>query len=117
MDESPLAQLIIKELTIWVRNNLKLKDAITVKNLQSLFLMEFPFELTIDLTRFEKDYYNQVFAYKAGQINIDAFVKKVCLIIRDTIKNHKKNELKFSFQIKNKIRKARRIIFIHPNYK
>jgi hypothetical protein len=87
----------------WIEDNPKLKDKITPHNLKYLFEFHNRRGLSIDLCRFDKAYYNEVFyppEYKKGMI--DEFVRKVCAIIKFTLVSMGKDKVHITVTVRHK---------------
>jgi hypothetical protein len=87
-------EAMLKDLREWIWNNDKLRHKITRHNLQYLFEMDKQRGLSIDLRRFEPEYYRQVF-YPPEEKKpfIDEFVRKICEVIRKSLNNSGKEDL------------------------
>jgi hypothetical protein len=97
-------ELVQKDLTAWVWNNQKLSNKITQHNLLYLFEFDPKRGLSIDLRRFEPEYYREVFyPPKEKKAYIDEFVRKVCLIIRKSLKDAGKPEVNITITVRHMV--------------
>ncbi len=93
-----------KALMFWVWNNKKMLHKITPHNLKFLFEFDKQRGLSIDLRRFEPDYYNEVFfPPRKKNKNIDEFTRKVCLIISQNLKQLGKQEISITITVRHMV--------------
>lgn len=93
-----------KDLTDWVWNNKKLMHKITRHNLKYLFEFHPNRGLSIDLRRFELDFYLEVFyPPEAKKKNIDEFVRKVCMVIGRNLKHGDRPDLTITISVSHMI--------------
>ena len=97
-------ELLQKDLCDWVWNNEKLRHKITQHNLKYLFEFHPNRGLSIDLRRFELDYYEAVF-YPAGirKNNIDEFVRKVCVVISESLNRAGRADLTITITVRHMV--------------
>lgn len=103
-------------LVNWVMSNPKTNENITGKNARQLFRLDLHTGLTIDLTRFNEDYYFTAFAYVQGEKNQLLFVKKALLIIKDGLLRNGKATLKLNVMLKSRMRTTTKSYFIHEGF-
>lgn len=60
-DVNPVATALQQDLVEWIRNNPKTCNNITGQNSKLMFSFDRKSVLTIDLNRFNQDYYREVF--------------------------------------------------------
>jgi hypothetical protein len=93
-----------KDLMDWVWNNPRLRDKITRHNLQYLFEFDKQKGLSIDLRRFEPDYYRAVFYPPAAKkMVIDAFVHKVCRVLEESLRKADKAQLSLTVTVRHMV--------------
>jgi hypothetical protein len=96
-----IAQL---NLIRWIEDNPKLKDKITPHDLKYLFEFHNRRGLSIDLCRFDLNYYNEVFfPPEDKKAMIDEFVRKVCHIIMHTLTAMGKEKVIVSVTVRHKV--------------
>ena len=100
----------------WIISNPKTNNNISGFNAKRMFTFDQDRRLIVDLPRFNEDYYDRVFKFIKGQKNISAFLKKVCLIIRDSLIKYKKYDLKIEIVIKDRINTYKNDFYIHPKF-
>lgn len=88
----------------WVWNNPKLLHQITKRNLEFLFEFDPQRGLSIDLRRFEPDFYKATF-YPPGEKkkHIEEFVRKVCHIIHQNLKGSGRTDLTITITVRHMI--------------
>ena len=116
-DTNQLLSAIVNDLIEWIRSNPKTSEHIIGKNSKYLFQIDPVEGLTIDLTRFNEDYYYKVFAYAQAEKNTQAFVKKVLLIVKDTLIKQRQNDLNLKINIKNRLRMETKSYSIHHKFR
>lgn len=93
-----------KDLCDWVWNNEKLRHKITQHNLKYLFEFHPNHGLSIDLRRFEPEYYKAVFyPADARKTNIDEFVRKVCAVMIQTLKRTGRADLTITITVRHMV--------------
>lgn len=91
-----------KDLNDWVWNNEKLRHKITQHNLVYLFEFHPERGLSIDLRRFEPEYYQAVFyPADAKKIHIDEFVRKACVVIAKSLKKAGRPDLTITITVRH----------------
>ncbi|MDN5285699.1 MAG: hypothetical protein JWR38_1973 [Mucilaginibacter sp.] len=98
-------------------SNPKTSEHIIGKNSKYLFQIDAVEGLAIDLTRFNEDYYYKVFAYAQAEKNTQAFVKKVLIIVKDTLIKQRQYDLNLKVNVKNRIKMETKNYYIHPALK
>ncbi|MEO3404958.1 hypothetical protein AAFN85_13715 [Mucilaginibacter sp. CAU 1740] len=92
-----------RNLIRWVEDNPKLKNKITPHDLKYLFEFHNRRGLSIDLCRFDIDYYNEVFFPPEGNKPLtDHFVGIVCNILRHTLTSMGKEKLHITVTVRHK---------------
>ncbi len=96
-------RFIHDDLTAWVAGNPKLRLHITRHDL--FYLFEFPHSraVTIDLCRFAPEYQQKVFANGANLMHINAFVRKVCMVIKRTLVRLGRTDIDITITVKHNI--------------
>lgn len=93
-----------KDLIDWVWNNDKLLHKITQHNLKYLFEFHPNRGLSIDLRRFEEDFYKAVFyPPDAKKSHIDEFVRKVCIVIARNLKRSGRTDLTITITVRHMV--------------
>ncbi|MCD8739090.1 hypothetical protein LT679_00630 [Mucilaginibacter roseus] len=93
-----------KELMAWVWNNSKLLHKITQYDLQYLFEFHPNRGLSIDLRRFEPEYYKEVFyPPEAKKVNIHEFVRKVCIVLAAGLKRSGRTDLTVTITVRHMV--------------
>ncbi|GAB3921901.1 hypothetical protein [Mucilaginibacter myungsuensis] len=93
-----------RELMTWVWNNSKLLHKITQYDLQYLFEFHPNRGLSIDLRRFEPEYYKEVFyPPEAKKANIDEFVRKVCIVLAAGLKRSGRSDLTITITVRHMV--------------
>lgn len=116
IDLESIYRYLIDDLMDWIISNPKTSSNISGFNAKRMFTFDQDRRLIIDLPRFNEDYYDRVFKFIIGQKNISSFLKKVCLIIRDSLIKHKKYDLKIEIVIKERISTYKNDFYIHPKF-
>ena len=99
-----LYELLRQDLVLWVSDNKKLRDKITAHNLGYLFEFHKRKGLSIDLCRFEKDYYDAVFHPPEDKKEvITEFVRKSMAVMQATLKRLGKDEISLTITVRNKV--------------
>ncbi|WP_439697459.1 hypothetical protein ACFGVS_03390 [Mucilaginibacter sp. AW1-7] len=97
-------EVLQKELCDWVWNNPKLLRKIIPHNLKYLFEFHPNRGLSIDLKRFEPEYYLEVFyPPEVKKSNIDEFVRKVCIVIAYSLKRSGRTDLTLTITVRHMI--------------
>jgi hypothetical protein len=119
MDEdlNPIFSALEIDLVEWVRSNPKTCKHVTGHNSRYMFIFNNKGGLTIDLNRFNEDYYREVFTMSKYKRNRKAFVHKTCLIMRDTLIRIKKYEITLSITLKHWNTIETNKFYIHPKIK
>lgn len=95
---------VLKDLRDWIWNNEKLRNKITQHELQYLFEFHPNRGLSIDLRRFEPDYYREVFyPPKEKKMFVDEFVRKVCVVISRSLKRSGKIDLSITITVRHMV--------------
>jgi hypothetical protein len=96
--------LLKQHLMDWVWNNPRLLHKINKRNLELLFEFEPQRGLSIDLRRFEPDFYKDTF-YPPDEKKkyIDEFVRKVCNIIHQNLKGSGRTDLTITITVRHMI--------------
>lgn len=103
----------------WVWNNPRLLRKISRRNLEFLFEFDPQKGLSIDLRRFEPDFYKATFyPPEEKQAFIDAFVAKVCTVIYKSLKAADRKDLTITITVRHMISEVShwRTFFISENY-
>ncbi|OOQ60367.1 hypothetical protein [Mucilaginibacter pedocola] len=96
--------LLKKDLMDWVWNNPKLLHKITKRELEFLFEVDPQRGLSIDLRRFEIDYYKATFyPPEEKKKHIDEFVRKVCGVIYKTLKTSGREDITITITVRHMI--------------
>jgi hypothetical protein len=102
-----LYETMKQDLVSWVAGNPKLKHNITNHNLQYLFEFHKRNGLSIDLSRFDKEYYFVVFnPPEDKQELITDFVRKAITIMRNTLQRLDKEEISLTITVRHKVSKV-----------
>lgn len=108
-----------QDLIDWVWNNPKLLRKITQHELAYLFEFHPQRGLSIDLRRFEPDYYGAVFyPPELKKTNIDEFVHKVCRVLHQTLKKTGRADLTLTITVRHMVSEVShwRTFFIEQHY-
>ncbi|SEN96189.1 hypothetical protein SAMN05192574_104770 [Mucilaginibacter gossypiicola] len=101
---SRLYEILKKELMAWVWNNPRLLHKITRFNLEFLFEFDPQHGLSIDLRRFDHEYYKTVFyPPEEKKKHIDEFVRKCCLVISQHMAHAGKTDLTITITVRHMI--------------
>lgn len=93
-----------QSLMNWVWNNPKLLHQITRRNLEYLFEFDPQRGLSIDLRRFEPDFYRATFyPPQEKKPYIDEFVRKVCGVIHQNMKGSGRVDLTITITVRHMI--------------
>jgi hypothetical protein len=93
-----------KDLRDWVWNNDKLLHKITQHNLAYLFEFHPNRGLSIDLRRFEPEFYLEVFyPPDVKKAFIDEFVRKLCIIIAQRVKFSGRPDLTITITVRHMV--------------
>ncbi|MFD0751288.1 hypothetical protein ACFQZS_14150 [Mucilaginibacter calamicampi] len=98
-----LYEKVLPDLIHWAKTNDRLHGHITEHDLSYLFEFNGIRGLTIDLGRFHPDYYNTVFKGLANKRHIDAFVGKVCIVIKLSLARLGRQEHNITIQVRHKV--------------
>lgn len=112
-------ELLLKDLTDWVWNNKKLLRKITPHNLKYLFEFHPNRGLSIDLRRFETEYYLEVFyPPEIKKAYIDEFVRKVCVVIAQNLKRAGRSDLTLTITVRHMVSEQShwKTFFIDENF-
>lgn len=97
-------ELAYKNLTDWVWNNKKLLHKIHKHDLPYLFEFDRDRGLSINLRRFEPEYYKVTFyPPREKKKNIDEFVRKVCRVIHQTRQQVGKEDLTLTITVRHMV--------------
>jgi hypothetical protein len=92
-----------RDLMRWIADNPKLKNKITAHDLKYLFEFHNRRGLSIDLCRFDIDYYNEVFyPPEDNKQLIEEFVRIACAIIKNTLVSMGKEKLHMTVTVRHK---------------
>ena len=108
-----------QSLMQWVWNNPKLLHKISQRNLEHLFEFDPQRSLSIDLRRFELDFYRATFYPPQGKKqHIDEFVRKVCGIIHMSLKRSGRVDLTLTITVRHMISEVShwKTFYISENY-
>jgi thiamine kinase-like enzyme len=96
--------LLKQKLMDWVWNNPKLLHKIKKRELEFLFEFDTQRGLSIDLRRFEQDFYKATF-YPPDEKkqHIDEFVRKVCKVIHKNMNSSGRNDLTITITVRHMI--------------
>jgi len=93
-----------KDLIRWIEDNPKLKDKITAHDLKYLFEFHNRRGLSIDLCRFDLNYYNEVFfPPEEKKAMINEFVRKVCIVIKGSLLSMGKDKVNITVTVRHKV--------------
>ncbi|MBD1362947.1 hypothetical protein IDJ77_03915 [Mucilaginibacter sp. ZT4R22] len=93
-----------KDLCDWVWNNKKLLRKITPHNLKYLFEFHANRGLSIDLRRFEPEYYLEVFyPPEIKKASIDEFVRKACVVIAQNLQRDGRTDLTLTITVRHMV--------------
>lgn len=93
-----------KDLIDWVWNNKKLLHKISRHNLQYLFEFHPQRGLSVDLRRFEPEYYNEVFyPPELKKANIDEFIRKVCVVLQACLKKANRPDVSLTITVRHMV--------------
>ncbi|MGY3211878.1 hypothetical protein [Mucilaginibacter sp. HD30] len=96
--------MLKQALMNWVWNNPRLLHKITKRNLELLFEFDPQRGLSIDLRRFELDFYKAAFyPPEEKKKHIDEFVRKVCIIIHQNLKVAGRADLTITITVRHMI--------------
>lgn len=96
--------MLRQQLIDWVWNNPRLLHKITKRNLEFLFEFDPQRGLSIDLRRFEPDYYKTTFyPPEEKKRHIDGFVGKVCKVIHHGLKSSGRTDLTITITVRHMI--------------
>jgi hypothetical protein len=96
--------LLKQKLMDWVWNNPRLLHKITIRNLEFLFDFDPQRGLSIDLRRFDTEYYKTTFyPPEEKKTHIDEFVRKVCIIIHQNLKVAGRPDLTITITVRHMI--------------
>ncbi|WP_439697004.1 hypothetical protein ACFGVS_00575 [Mucilaginibacter sp. AW1-7] len=99
-----LYDILKQDLISWIAGNPKTKFNITSHNLSYLFEFHKRKGLSIDLSRFEKEYYLKTFhPPEQSQEIVTEFVRKVTVIIRNRLAAISKEELDITITVRYKL--------------
>jgi len=99
-----LYELLKQDLVSWIAGNPKVKSKISSHNLNYLFEFHKRNGLSIDLSRFNKEYYLATFyPPEAKQKLITAFVRKAIAVMCSTLKRLGKAEISITIIVRNKV--------------
>ena len=116
-DVNPVVTALQQDLVEWVRSNPKTCDNITGQNSKQMFLFDHKNCLTINLNRFNQDYYRQVFIMNNYKRNRKAFVDKACMVMRDTLIRIKKYDITLTINLRYWNTTETTMVYIHPRFK
>jgi hypothetical protein len=93
-----------QDLLSWIAGNPKTKFHITSHNLHYLFEFHKRNGLSIDLSRFDKEYYFATFYPPEDKTElITDFVRKAISVMRGTLKRIGKEEISLTITVRNKV--------------
>jgi len=96
--------LLKQNLMSWVWNNPRLLHQITKRNLELLFEFDPQRGLSIDLRRFEPEFYKAVFyPPEEKKKNMDEFVRKVCRVIHQSLAGSGRTDLTITITVRHMI--------------
>jgi hypothetical protein len=99
-----LYELLKQDLVSWIAGNPKVKRRISSHNLNYLFEFHKRNGLSIDLTRFDKDYYQATFyPPEDKQELITDFVRKAVTVMCTTLQRVGKEEISITIVVRNKV--------------
>lgn len=106
------------DLQTWVGRNSKVNKYITRHNLKYLFEFNDSRGLTIDLCRFDLEYYTKVFTGVDSLKMSEEFVKKACVVMRETLKRVGKPEMEITISVKHKVSRIThwQTLYISPKF-
>ncbi|WP_295791984.1 hypothetical protein [Mucilaginibacter sp.] len=106
------------DLQSWIGSNRRTNKYISRHNLKYLFELTDSRELTIDLCRFDVGYYTKVFAGAEGLKMSEEFVKKACVVMRETLKRVGKPEMEITISVKHKVSRIThwQTLYITPKF-
>lgn len=88
----------------WVWNNPRLLHKIKKRELEYLFEFDPQRGLSIDLRRFEPDYYKATFyPPEEKKRHIDEFVRKVCIVIHQRLKDSGRADLTIKITVRHMV--------------
>jgi len=97
-------ELLKQRLMDWVWNNPRLLHKITKRNLAFLFEFDPQRGLSIDLRRFDADFYKAAFyPPEEKKKHIDEFVRKVCIVIHNSLKTAGRADLTLTITVRHMI--------------
>ncbi|MEN0057070.1 MAG: hypothetical protein AAGC65_25545 [Mucilaginibacter sp.] len=97
-------QQLKKDLMAWVWRNPKLLHKIKLHDLELLFEMNPQRGLSIDLRRFEPEYYKATFyPPEEKKQHIDEFVRKVCQVIHQNLMRSGRPDLTITITVRHMI--------------
>ena len=106
-DAGKFYEVLQKDLCDWVWNNKKLLRKITPHNLKYLFEFHPNRGLSVDLRRFELEYYLEVFyPAEVKKAYIDEFVRKVCIVIAGSLQRAGRSDLTITITVRHMISEA-----------
>jgi hypothetical protein len=111
--------MLRQKLMDWVWNNPRLLHKITKRNLESLFEFDPQRGLSIDLRRFELEFYTATFyPPEEKKPHIDEFVRKVCKVIHQNLKSAGRMDLTITITVRHMISEVShwKTFYIDQNY-
>ena len=100
-------EMLKKDLCDWVWHNPKLLHRITQHDLQFLFEFHPNRGLSIDLRRFEEDFYRATFyPPQEKKKHIDEFIRKLCIVIAGSLTRSGRPDLTITITVRHMISEA-----------
>ena len=114
---NPVTTALQQDLVEWLRSKPKTSNHITGQNSKMMFTFNRKSALTIDLNRFNQDYYREVFIMNNYKRNRKAFVDKACLVMRDTLIRIREYEATLTINLRYWNTTETFKVHIHPQFK
>jgi hypothetical protein len=97
-------EILRQDLIDWVWNNPRLLHKISKRNLELMFEFDPQRGLSIDLRRFDPEFYKATF-YPPGEkkANIDEFVRKLCKVIHQNVMSSGRPDLTLTITVRHMI--------------
>lgn len=93
-----------QDLMDWIRNNPNLLHKITRHDLRHLFEFHPRRGLSIDLRRFEPEYYQETFfPPERKQAGIDEFVRKLCIVLKQSLIKNNRPDLSVTITVRHMV--------------
>lgn len=112
--------LLKQDLVDWVWNNPRLLHKISRRDLEYLFEFDPQRGLSIDLRRFEPEFYKTVFYPPHDKKeHIDEFVRKVCVVIHKRLSSSNRADLTITITVRHMVSEAShwKTFFMDVNFK